>query len=198
MLRIFIVSLILIFPPLLMAESHCETSLTQCQNLIKEITKTVHFSKDYTQQDIINWWKSEWFHGEPLGVLSARYKLSLMQPDRTTKGSNIYLIPDNGISSITLQIPNEQPSGDYPWSCIQNKSKIGLKDDIKLTDIYLNPSCSESYGPDEVEIQLFWLNVFDPPLIEIVSNGPACIPVHLFAYDKFSESYKLAAKMCDG
>ena len=62
----------------------------------------------------------------------------------------------------------------------------------------LNPWCSEIYGLDEVDIRLFWLSADEVPLVEIVTNGPACVPAVLYRFSERTGAYEKAAENCGG
>ncbi len=64
------------------------------------------------------------------------------------------------------------------------------------SQIDLRPYTSDCYGPDEVDFTLFWLPQEDYPYIEVVTNGPACVPVDLLKFDPQLQTFQVVRHLC--
>lgn len=176
----------------------CEKELSYCRNTIRELVDPAHFNKKTTRQEFVNWWNRKWIHGRPLGIIKADYHLDKIKPSSAGKMFNTYTLPGDTKISVIIEIPTEKPGEEYPAKCASNTARLkaSLKDEG--LSINLNPHCSESYGQDEVSISLYWISLKNKPLVEIVTNGPACVPAMLYIYNETSHKYELAAKKCGG
>jgi hypothetical protein len=189
--------LVFIFPIQSFSQS-CEEDLADCRETLRQLVDVTHFSKETNSKDFVDWWKSKWTHGRPLGIIRVDYKLNLLKPVKEEDGYKIYTLPDDGDISIILEVPLPKPGQTDTDSCNSNKSKLKVsKGDTGLL-IDLNPYCDESYGPDEVDIALYWISIKQKPIVEIGTNGPACVPVMLYIYNKEKGKYELAAEQCGG
>lgn len=93
--------------------------------------------------------------------------------------------------SITLLVPIDKPKDFAPdASCLREKSWLRAGTSDAWTAVELNPYCNSAYGPDEVDLNLYWLKGEEYPCIEIVTNHPAYVPIYLFQFDHKMKSYK--------
>jgi len=171
--------------------------LDYCQNTLKAITKTTSFTCQSTLDDIVRWWNKEWFHGRALGLISVNYQLKDLSPNSRRGGHEIYILPGDKEESIILEVPTVNPNEEYT-QCWQKKSILRASTNNPGLSIDLNPYCSEAYGVDEVDLSLYWISLKEKPIIEIVTNGPACVPATLYVYNKTKKSYERAAEKCGG
>ena len=89
--------------------------------------------------------------------------------------------------SITLAVPTDS-SHTISWL------KVLPFDNWISLDVY--PFTSDCYRPNEVTFRLFWLPNELYPYIEIVTNGPACVPMDLFRFDSVEMIYKHVRHLC--
>jgi hypothetical protein len=86
--------------------------------------------------------------------------------------------------------------------CSQNKSFIFSGNPSQLIHwsppLKINPLCEESYHPGEVDITLYYRNDSPHPVIEVVTNAPACVPNYVYGFDVKDKVYKLADFFCSG
>ncbi len=86
--------------------------------------------------------------------------------------------------------------------CSQNKSFIFSGNPSQLIHwsppLQINPLCEESYDPSEVDIILYYRNDSPHPVIEVVTNSPACVPKDVYGFDLKDKVYKLADFFCTG
>ena len=175
----------------------CEQQLNYCQNTLKETTKDTYFTNQSTQDDIVRWWKKGWFHGRALGLIKVDYRLEDLTPFSKQGGYETYILPgDKGIS-IFLKIPTVKADEEYT-QCLKKKAILKASANEPGLKIDLNPYCSESYGANEVDFSLYWVSLKEKPIVELVTNGPACVPASLYVYDKTKKSYMPAAEKCGG
>lgn len=189
---------VLVLLPINSFSQSCEENLSDCRNILGEASSITYFSNHSTQQDFISWWSKKWIHGKPLGIIKADYILGKIEPSYTDKTTSTYTIPgDKGIS-IILVIPSEKLEDEHSYKCYSNKSILRSSLEDGGLPINLNPNCSEIYGPDEVNITLYWMTIDKKPLVEIETNGPACVPAMLYQYNEKANTYKLVAEKCGG
>lgn len=196
--NILLFLILVIFLPIKSFSQSCEEDLADCRETLRQIVDVTHFSKETNSGDFVDWWKRKWFHGRPLGIIRVDYHLNLLKPDKIEDRYKIFTLPGDNEISIVLEIPFPKPEQTDTGSCTSNKSKLkGSKSEAGLL-IDLNPYCNESYGPDEVNIALYWTSIKEKPIVEIGTNGPACVPVMLYVYNKNNRKYELAAEQCGG
>ena len=196
--NILLFFILVIFFPIQSFSQSCEEDLSDCRETLQQIIEVTHFSKETNSKEFVDWWKRKWFHGRPLGVILVNYQLNLLKPDKEEDGYKIYTLPGDKDISIILEIPFPKPGQTDTDSCISNKSKLKVSKNETGLLIDLNPYCGESYGPDEVDIALYWISIKEKPIIEIGTNGPACVPNMLYVYNKDKGKYELAAEQCGG
>ncbi len=56
----------------------------------------------------------------------------------------------------------------------------------------------DAYGPDEVDFYLYWLPDRRWPLVELITNAPACVPATLYLYDAQIARYRVLRRECGG
>lgn len=82
--------------------------------------------------------------------------------------------------------------------CADDRSWIVAVPGNAWSEVDLNPYCKDSYGEDEIGIILYWVGGANRPLIEIVTNGPACVPHQLYGWDRKANKYILKEIKCTG
>jgi hypothetical protein len=92
-----------------------------------------------------------------------------------------------------------------PRKTLQQESKIDVHNSYlwvvgknAWTPIELDPYGSDCYSTKEVTIVLFWLQKEKFPLIELTTNGPACVPTFLFWFSEKDNCYELIEHQCGG
>ncbi len=75
-------------------------------------------------------------------------------------------------------------------------SIIRVKPYADSTAVNLHPFTSDSYNSRDVDFRLFWLPGETMPELEIISSGPACIPMDLFHFDQVHKVYKRVRHLC--
>ena len=82
--------------------------------------------------------------------------------------------------------------------CNSDKSLIATLPENSWSEIDLSPYCLEFYGFNrkDIDIQLYWVGYFQKPLIEIITNGPACVPHDLYGWDVKMKRYRKIAQKC--
>lgn len=83
-----------------------------------------------------------------------------------------------------------------PRTCARHRTWIGIVPDGRWASLELVPYCSETYGPEEVDLGLLWLGDEAWPHVEVTWNAPACVPSALYRYDPASRQYGLARRTC--
>ena len=81
---------------------------------------------------------------------------------------------------------------------LDTNSRIRLLPGGAWTSIDCQPFSNDVYGPDEVSFRLFWIAGQTVPLLEIMTNGPACVPAYLYAFDSRLHQFVLKGKACGG
>ena len=196
-LYILFIPFILIYPYTSKAQS-CEQDLTYCCDILQDVVNVTHFNKDTNNGEIIKWWKRKWIHGRPLGLIKVNYHLDKLVPDIKDNNYETYILPGDKNISVILQVPISKLGENPPYECYSNESILKSSENNSGLMIDLNPYCSETYGPDEVNITLYWISLKDKPIIEIDTNGPACVPAMLYIFNETKKSYELAAEKCGG
>jgi hypothetical protein len=79
----------------------------------------------------------------------------------------------------------------YNFDCTKNRSYLNYQSGNISTnlEIELNPNCSEVYGKDEIDIALFMTEYIKKPVIVIVSNNPAFVPVYVYVFNEEKNTY---------
>lgn len=192
-------TLILLAPSVLFSQSS-ETHLPYCQNILTDLAESAYFSQDTSTHEFATWWKRKWILGRPIGIIKVDYELHRVEPIKEDGEFETYLLPGEEDISIALEVPVAKPKNedDFVPECASNKSKLKSSKTDKGLLVDLNPYCSESYGPNEVDITLYWISINEKPLISISTNGPACIPAMLYTYNPNIAQYELAAEKCGG
>ena len=62
--------------------------------------------------------------------------------------------------------------------------------------IDLYPFTSDCYGTEDVDCRLFWIPDEKMPYIEVITNGPACIPMDLYRFDPKEKIYTHVRHLC--
>ncbi len=81
--------------------------------------------------------------------------------------------------------------------CIDDHSWIVLLPENLWIPTELNPYCTVVYGEDEIDIVLYWCSDSIKPIIEIVTDHPACIPHYLFVWDHTKNAYRAVGEKCE-
>lgn len=168
-------------------------------------SNTAQITYTSSAQDIIEWWaKKCGFPPEPYCVSPTstgelvihKVNLDKLIPVDTKGGYSTYNLTSPDFETVIIEIPAERAEAEYPATCYGNKSRIRFESSDYL-DIYLNPFCSETYLSGEVDFVLYGTKRSRVPLLEVTTNGPACIPSSLFVFDVQQGKFKLAAERCD-
>lgn len=163
------------------------------------MNKVTVFTKESSSNDIILWWNRSWIKGRALGLNMMSNKLDQTAPTNEKDKSEIYSFKLNGDMCVELKISTLAPGKEMPpYKCSDNRSEIYIKGDRNKLKIDLNPYCDESYDISEVDIAFYWMAHLKYPLVEITTNGPACIPSTLYEYSVNNRIYKKAAFKCGG
>jgi hypothetical protein len=182
-----------------------ENRLEHLETVQELRNRETFFTKDSSAADVVRWW--EFFRGRAYGLFGKEYRLDRMEPLKVREGFHTYTLHDmkaNGKSiRVLLDVPTEAwgenafQGGEMP-SCFKNNSILRAGGDMKGVAADLNPHCSDGYAISEVNIAVFWISPEKYPLIEIVTNGPACVPAYLYSYDRAKGRYVLAKEDCSG
>jgi hypothetical protein len=81
-------------------------------------------------------------------------------------------------------------SGDRAWL-------VALPENT-WTETDLNPYCTMNYDEGQIQIDLYWMRFSTRPFIDIVTNGPGCVPHQLYGWDRASRRYILLSLKCTG
>ena len=174
-----------------------ESQVNHYQQIVEARNKTFVFPKGATREDVVNWWKSSWITGRALGLMIMDLELQHLKPS-SAKGYDTYTLYKSARNEILLDVPTAAMENGIPTTCGSNRSILRVAGRGKGAAVELNPWCSEVYGIDEVDIRLFWLSADEVPLVEIVTNGPACVPAVLYRFNDRTGSYEKAAENCGG
>lgn len=174
-----------------------ESQVNHCQQIVEARNKTFMFSRGATQGDVVKWWKSTWITGRALGLMIMDLELQHLKPS-TAKGYATYTLYKDTRNEILLDVPLAAMEDRNPAPCMNNRSQLRVAGKGKGIAVDVNPWCNEVYGIDEVDIRLFWLSANEAPLVEIVTNGPACVPAVLYRLNDRTGSYEKAAENCGG
>ncbi len=175
-----------------------ESQVNHYRQIVEARNKTTVFPKGATQGDVVKWWKDSWLIGRALGLMIMDLELQHLKPVQSGKGYETYTLYKDARIEILLDVPTETMGEGVPTKCEKNRSMLRVAGRPKGLAVDLNPRCSESYGLDEVDIRLLWLSVDEAPLVEIVTNGPACVPGVLYRFNDRAGSYEKAAEKCGG
>lgn len=136
------------------------------------------------------------------------YRGPVGKPTTISKGiENVFVLFSDKRSTILLAAPKDITKGMEVGSeafyaayskCSGDKAWLVLLPENRWTEVEVNPYCSESYGPDEIDILLYWAAGHERPFVEFVTNGPACIPGYLYGFEKKTRRYRLLAEQCGG
>jgi hypothetical protein len=81
-------------------------------------------------------------------------------------------------------------------SCSNNRAWLAVEPLLQWIQLPLNPHCDETVSMDEVDFALYWLPGEPYPHLELVTNGPACVPSWLFRYASQRQRFELARTAC--
>lgn len=73
---------------------------------------------------------------------------------------------------------------------------MGVAPGGEWIELDLNPHCSDTLTPDEVDFILYWLPDEDWPHVELTTNGPACIPSSLYRFNPEAKKYVRVREAC--
>jgi len=180
-------------------------ALENCERNLKRINKTFVFDKESTVADFAKWWKETEATGTTLGIRTMRQQLQHIRPTEIKKGYETYSLFEDVNTKIYLDVPGEK-WGDVEENieetgeprCMKNKSFLRISGYGSGTQVDLNPYCSEGYTMAEVDIRLYWLPLMRWPLIEVITNGAACVPAALYQFTETTKAYKKVAEWCGG
>ena len=97
---------------------------------------------------------------------------------------------------VVLWTPTDSLPLSWDAACDGAVSLLGAEPFAAWGEVSLNPYCDETYGPDEVDLALYWLPGAEWPLIDVTINGPACVPSDLLRHDPAAGRYVLAREAC--
>lgn len=175
-----------------------ESQVNHYQQIVEARNKTIVFPEGATQEDVVKWWKDSWLTGHALGLMILDLELQHLRPVRHGTGYETYTLYKSARNEILLDVPTEAMGDERPAKCENNRSMLRVSGRPKGLAVDLNPRCSEVYGFDEVDIRLFWLSADEVPLVEIVTNGLACVPATLYRFNDRTGTYEKAAEKCGG
>jgi hypothetical protein len=104
---------------------------------------------------------------------------------------------ERGDETLLLWLPTDTTgfmSGES--MCVDNQAVLGVGPRGGWTPVRLNPFCNETYTTTEADVILYWLDGEEWPHVEIVTNGPACIPAELYRWDPRARRYVMVRKAC--
>lgn len=150
-----------------------------------------------------NWWETTAYENShdklPSGVHSLPIPLNkakLLKNIQTSlpegcikKYYVFYIIYKTSKNSIVIALSKDS-SQKKSWL------KVLPFDEWIPIDVY--PFTSDCYGTNEVDFRMFWLTKESLPLLEITTNGPACVPMDLFKFDFKEKIYKRVKHLCGG
>lgn len=107
----------------------------------------------------------------------------------------VYTLSDDTGIVLHLFVPTDGrgPGGS---GCYDNRSMLVVAGSTAWTELELNPHCPSwaeegAAGPGNVDFVLYWLRGRRHPLVELITNGPASIPVYLFRFEQAEQRYRL-------
>jgi hypothetical protein len=97
----------------------------------------------------------------------------------------------------------QSPAGEaiilIPVDTVTAVSWLLTRPPARLAELPLSFAASQqAYGPDEVDFYLYWLPDEAWPLVELITNHPACVPSTLYAYDHEAARYRVVRTACGG
>ena len=163
-----------------------------------------------SQAEFIAWWKVPHFE------TAALYRFSDLLPssldavgtpapiEHQDQVGYVYEIPNESsflaIPHKRLEPLNEGCSGNSLARfnlCEDDHSWLIVGDERRWVPIDFNPYCSLTYGDEDLSINFFYFANTRRPLIEITTNGPACVPHYLYGWDESVMTYKQLGYKCE-
>ena len=104
---------------------------------------------------------------------------------------------ERGDETLLLWLPTDTTGFMTSESmCAGNEALLGVAPRGGWTPVRLNPFCDETYTTTEADVILYWLEGDEWPHVEVVTNGPACVPAELYRWDSRTRRYAMARKAC--
>ena len=161
----------------------------------------------------LDWWESNlWIRARaplPEGITSERHSLQSLPPydgavdlvDFVVEADSVQLLALTSTASRTwiLVVPWAEPETGEEWErCLRWKSLLVPSDGGRPVIIDLNPWCNEVYGPNEVDFAVYRVVGLRDPWVEMVTNGPACVPAFLYGYSAGATGFEKIGESCGG
>ena len=115
------------------------------------------------------------------------------------RSSEVLSIYQHQNYSYVVLVPTISPTAQAgpEEDCWKNSAFLARWPEVNWIKIDLNLNCGEAaYGTDEVHFSLYWLKGEKYPFLEMITNGPACVPAYLFRYSESRGQFELVGHQC--
>lgn len=121
-------------------------------------------------------------------------------PDYPVDAFETYVLSDQDGVTLYLLVPTDRGGADREPSdaCDENRTLLLAAGSDAGAELQANPHCwwwveMGGAGLEDLDFHLYWLRGESYPLVELVTDGPACIPVYLYRFDADDRRYRLVA-----